>query len=149
MTQHCKNLVKEELLQGENSLRMSSFEVWINLSLLWRSYRVCWCKFDCITNTECGERSNCGIRSSESRRVFVCIHARHAENRINQLFCGEPRLIIINLNVCCGGCCWADRPMAHSATTAVRSSQKRNCLLHWYTREFLKLGFWFLLRVVC
>jgi hypothetical protein len=69
------------------------------------------------------ERSNCGIRSSESRRVFVCIHARHAENRINQLFCGEPRLIIINLNVCCGGCCWADGTL--SATAAARNETVR------------------------
>lgn len=88
---------------------------------------------------QCGERSNCGIRSSESRRVFVCIHARHAENRINQLFCGEPRLIIINLNVCCGGCCWADRPMAHSLLLSDQVKNETLCCTD--TREFHKLGF--------
>lgn len=36
MTQQCKNPVRKncKLLQGENSLRMSSFEVWMNLSQL-------------------------------------------------------------------------------------------------------------------
>lgn len=120
------------VLKGENSLRMSSFEVWINLSLslCWRSYIDCalvqiWLHHK---YTRGGERSNCGIRSSESRRVFVCIHARHAENRINQLFCGEPRLIIINLNVCCGGCCEADGTLSATA----RGCQKWNCSLNWY-----------------
>jgi hypothetical protein len=119
-------------LKGENSLRMSSFEVWINLSLCWRSYRLCWCKFDCITNIHAASSLRREVKLWYQEQWIsssVCLHSRSprwesyqstvlrwAETHHHQFECMLWRMLLGWWHTLCH-----------------RGCQKWNCSLNWYT----------------
>jgi hypothetical protein len=97
---------------------MSSFEVWMDKSFSAEEVIECAGANLIASQIYCARAERGQIVVSGAVNLAECLFAfTLATLRIVSINCfavSRERLIIINLNVCCGGCCCAHRLMAHS-----------------------------------